>query len=187
MDRCYNPKCDKYRYYGGRGITVSDQWKVFENFVSDMGSKPFPKATLERIDNSQGYGLWNCRWASQKEQARNTRSNHVLCSKGKRQCISAWAEETGIPAARIYARKRLGWNDDDAIFVPRDEVVIEFNGEKKPLREWAAIVGLKPTTLWYRIKIARWPINAALLTPRMTHRECALFTGHKPTTQPKET
>lgn len=80
VSRCtkeYNPA---YPRYGGRGITVCDQWlgkEGFQTFLNDMGEKPH-NHTLERIDNERGYGPDNCRWATPKEQAANTRHINLL-------------------------------------------------------------------------------------------------------------
>ena len=73
VQRCRNPKCREYSYYGGRGITVCNRWLKFENFLTDMGERP-TGTTIDRIDNSKGYFLENCRWATAKQQARNTRT-----------------------------------------------------------------------------------------------------------------
>jgi hypothetical protein len=101
--RCFAKTNPKYQSYGARGITVCDRWLKFENFYTDMGAKPDGR-TLDRIDNNGNYCKENCRWATPKEQARNTRRNHMVTHKGRTQCISAWAEEIGIPAMNLFYR-----------------------------------------------------------------------------------
>ena len=78
MQRCTNPNHVWFRRYGGRGITVSERWREYANFLADMGLRPAGKS-LDRIDNSQGYCAENCRWATAKEQATN-RDRKVVAS-----------------------------------------------------------------------------------------------------------
>lgn len=73
-NRCLNKNCDDYkRYYGSKGITIDPRWDEFQNFLEDMGPKPSPSHSVERIDNSLGYGPDNCKWATKKEQSSNRR------------------------------------------------------------------------------------------------------------------
>lgn len=112
--RCFNHAHTQYHHYGGRGITVCARWLVFETFFHDMGVCP-PQHSLDRIDNDGPYSPDNCRWATQKEQMRNTRSNHMLVIDGTTLCLAEWAELAGVSADCIRGRLRLGWTPQEAI------------------------------------------------------------------------
>jgi hypothetical protein len=72
LQRCLNPNNTRFRYYGGRGITVCQRWLIFENFLADMGERP-AGLSIDRKDNDGNYELGNCRWATQSQQVANRR------------------------------------------------------------------------------------------------------------------
>lgn len=95
------------RDYTERGITVCDRWLKFENFLSDMGERPEGK-TLDRIKNSLGYSLDNCRWATRSEQQQNTRRTRMLTYQGVTMCKKDWAKRLGITSPGLSGRlKRM--------------------------------------------------------------------------------
>ncbi len=76
IGRCENESLPNYPNYGGRGIKVCERWKVFVNFLEDMG-EPGHGLSIDRIDNSKGYEPGNCRWATPAQQAQNKRSSVI--------------------------------------------------------------------------------------------------------------
>jgi hypothetical protein len=117
--RCNNPKNNRFATYGARGIAVCRRWEVdFLNFLTDMGRRPSPKHTLERIDNDQGYFPENCRWATRKEQARNRRSSRFLEFDGQTRTSAEWSELTGISQGTLHARLKAGWPVERALSEP---------------------------------------------------------------------
>jgi len=115
IQRCNNPNNKRYKDYGGRGIRVCEAWLKFENFIKDMGEKP-EGLTLDRIDNNDDYCPENCRWATRKEQQRNTRINRLITINGITKCIAEWCEIRKLPYARVWQRiYNLYWTPKEAL------------------------------------------------------------------------
>lgn len=118
LNRCSNPAYVGYKNYGGRGITVCDQWKRFENYYADMGDPPSASHSLHRINNDGPYSPENCKWADSKEQANCTTRSVYLTLNGITKTATLWAEEVGINPKTIQKRKRDGWSDERALTEP---------------------------------------------------------------------
>lgn len=106
--RCHNPKCAHYEKYGGRGIAVCEEWRVFENFYLDMGDPPFPGATLERIDTNGGYNPNNVVWASVKTQNNNKRTSVRFNYKGRDYSLKELAQLSGMKESTLRVRLHRG-------------------------------------------------------------------------------
>lgn len=121
--RCLNPNCADYLKYGGRGIEICDRWLVsFENFYADMGACP-PGGSIEREDVNGNYEPGNCRWATAREQNRNTRATRLTAefvAQAKRRyadgaTVAQIARDGGFPYFTVYqALTGISWNDIEA-------------------------------------------------------------------------
>lgn len=113
--RCSNPKHKDYPSYGGRGIEVCERWQSFENFLADMGESPEGKS-IDREDVNGNYEPGNCRWATKKEQANNTRRNTPVTISGVYYPSVAMAcEKLGAPYGTVRQRISRGHSPEQAI------------------------------------------------------------------------
>lgn len=114
--RCTLVNHVEYHRYGARGITLCNRWLSYENFLADMGARP-DGTSIDRIDVNGHYEPGNCRWATDIEQARNTRSNVVLSIGGMSKCVAEWAENPlAVDAKLIYHRLKKGFPPVEAVF-----------------------------------------------------------------------
>lgn len=116
--RCTNDKHQAWSRYGGRGITVSQRWLTsFEYFLADMGERPAPGMTLDRIDNDSGYSPENCRWATYRANNNNRRSSRFISAFGETLTLAEWSRRFKINARTISVRLAKGWTAEDAVSV----------------------------------------------------------------------
>jgi hypothetical protein len=114
--RCYNPNTNCSKYYIEKGIKVCDRWlHSYENFLEDMGARPSPKHSIDRIDGNKNYEPSNCRWATAREQMNNVSSNILITINGETKTPRQWSDITGINCNVIYGRIKAGWNPERAI------------------------------------------------------------------------
>jgi len=131
MQRCTSPNNKKYDDYGGRGISVCDEWHDFAKFREwamangyDESAEQW-KCTLDRRDNDGNYCPENCRWVDMMEQGQNKRNNVVLTHRGESLTLSEWSRKLGIGYNTLHARIfRHGWSVDLALSTP---VQIQFS------------------------------------------------------------
>lgn len=118
--RCNNPNCKNFHNYGGKGITVCDEWKnSFEAFCEWAMKSGYEEGlTIDRIETDGNYEPGNCRWTSQKVQQNNRSNNRKICVNGTCHTLGEWSEITGLKISTIWARLQSGWSDEDAITKP---------------------------------------------------------------------
>lgn len=120
--RCESPKNPQFKNYGARGISVCERWQTFANFIADMGAKPSPKHSIDRIDNDGDYEPQNCRWADRRTQQKNRRNAVYVTIEGQRYWATDLAEKVGVKTDTIIERAAKG--------LPLKKVL-----SKKPLRD----------------------------------------------------
>lgn len=172
--RCYcegNPRWDRY---GGRGIKVCDRWRnSFPAFLADMGMRPSPAHSIDRINNDGDYEPGNCRWATRIEQGRNT-SRCVPVGDIARS-ISEAAEISGVKQGNIRARINRGLPVETVIApgsLEKHRVIVGPDGSHRTLAEWARVSGVAASTILWRIK-SGWDEGIAASTGKThKHRPC---------------
>ena len=116
--RCRNPGDSRFNSYGGRGIAVCERWlgrQGFAHFLADMGPRPSPGHSLDRIDVNGNYEPGNCRWATKEQQDNNKRATVMVEYDGRMMPAAAWSKELGIKLKTITARVRRGFRGARAL------------------------------------------------------------------------
>lgn len=121
--RCENPKHNAYKNYGGRGITVCEEWHDFETFKKWVEeTKPYENATVDRIDNNKGYSPQNCRWVDMSIQANNRNNNLSISYNGETHNLMEWSKILDFDYKRVHNRmNKLGWSFEKSIATPVEE------------------------------------------------------------------
>jgi len=119
--RCYNPNDKHFYRYGGRGITVCEEWRQsFEAFREWANANGYTdELTIDRIENNKGYSPENCRWATAKTQSNNRSTNRLLTFNGETKTLAQWSEEAGMKPRTLTRRlDRWKWSIADALTIP---------------------------------------------------------------------
>lgn len=163
--RCYNKNSVNYKYYGGKGIRICDEWlNDFESFYRwsiDNGYKE--NLTIDRLDGNKNYEPSNCKWSTKEEQSYNRSMSVKLTLNGETKHLTQWANELNIDKKILSWRYNNGWTDEEILTRPRDfkEKKLTYNGETHSMSEWARILDIKVATISYRIKNG-WSVEDTL-------------------------
>lgn len=118
-ERCTNPNHMHFRCYGGRGIRVCDRWiHSFPSFFSDMGRRPSPEHSLDRIDADGDYEPSNCRWATHAQQAASRRNVRRISIGEVTLTMAGWSVALGGEKSLVGNRIRSGWDAVSAATTP---------------------------------------------------------------------
>lgn len=169
-NRCNNPRCKDYKYYGGKGVSVCKEWDdymVFRKWSYENGYSPNKKVSIDRIDSNGGYEPSNCRWADRETQANNMSSNHLITINGETKNLTQWAKEFGLPPKHVETRiRQYGWDEVKALSTPinNHRIYVEYDGEKRLLSDLAEEYDIKYMTLYNRLYTQGWDLKKALIT-----------------------
>lgn len=174
-DRCYNPSNKFYCNYGGRGITVCDEWLnkerisrsskgwvVFKDWALSHGYTD--ELTIDRIDNNKGYSPENCRWITLKEQMSNRRFCNLITYNGKTQSLAQWCEELHLNYWSTRSRLNIcGWSVEKAFNTHKNTrlKMITYKGRTQTLKQWCEELGLKYYTVASRLNRSGWTVEQA--------------------------
>lgn len=168
--RCFDKNSEEYHRYGGRGITICQEWlDNFTNFYNWAMENGYDKeadrgqCTIERINNDGNYEPSNCRWATQEEQAKNKNIPEVeIC--GEKHTLKEWSDITGLTVATIRQRIKYGWKDEEIISIPKEDErenkiihpkskELTYKGVTHTLVEWSKITGISNKLLSERLRM----------------------------------
>ena len=118
--RCYDENNSSYKRYGKRGIYIDPRWDTFEQFYADMGDKPSPMHSIERVDNDGPYSPENCVWETPVTQQNNRECTVKVTIKGETKTLSQWVggSKTSL-YARALMRLKSGWCAPCSVIQPK--------------------------------------------------------------------
>lgn len=110
-DRCRNPNCRKFKFYGARGVCVTPEWEKFENFYRDMGPRPSSAHSIERMDSNGNYEPSNVYWATKDQQNRTQRSTLLVSIDEMSEPMGEWGRLLGIDRSSAWTRSKKNRSD----------------------------------------------------------------------------
>lgn len=188
--RCYDPNCKAYKSYGGRGITICEEWlnpertviigthvhRVTKGFVAfkewALNNGYADNLTIDRIDVNGNYSPENCRWATPKEQQNNTRKNLLVTYKGETKTLPQWCEELGINYFRTRNRIFIQhWSVEKAFGMREDASSknITYKGKTQSIADWCRELNLSPHAVRNRLRRG-WTVEEAFETKERRYK-----------------
>jgi hypothetical protein len=165
LARCLNPAHPAYKNYGGRGISVHQDWHDFYKFLQDMGYPPTPDHSIDRVNNDHWYSKENCKWSTRGEQQSNMSSNVRVDYKGETLTISELARKVNIAPTVLLRRLKIGWSVEKACETPiHKAATIVFNGEEMTMLKASRQYNVSQGLLRARVRLG-WTIDGALNSP----------------------
>ena len=152
IERCHKPESKDYKWYGAKGVSVCDAWRDdFWRFVADVGARPSPQHSLDRVDTAGAYQPGNVRWATQLEQQRNRTNNRRYEYEGKQWTAAELAGVFGISLRLMRDRLEKGWSVEEIRSAP-------LTPGKRYVRPGARPSGYRRSSETVRrVSEARWP------------------------------
>lgn len=188
--RCYDPNCKSYKNYGGRGITICEEWlnpertviigththRVTKGFVAfkewAINNGYADNLTIDRIDVNGNYSPENCRWATPKEQQNNTRKNLLVTYKDETKTLPQWCEELGINYFRTRNRIFIQhWSVEKAFEMKEDASSknITYKGKTQSIADWCRELNLSPYAVRNRLRRG-WTVEEAFGTKERRYK-----------------
>lgn len=167
IERCTDKDSPRYKDYGGRGISICEEWlNDYDAFADWAKASGYAKGlSIDRIDNNGDYTPDNCRWVSEKQQNRNKRNTFTVEYRGDVKPLKTWCEELGLKYDTMHHRLTHGWSPEEAF---------NTSTARKSFASVCREHGLKPQLVYDRVHTLGWSMEEALNTPSLGlggHRE----------------
>jgi len=162
--RCKNKNTKNFKNYGGRGITVCEEWSKSYVTFREWALKNGYHESLEidRINNNGNYEPSNCRWVTRKENNNNRRNSRLLTINGETKRLREWCDLNKISCNTVRKRLNNGWSvEHPLLFSKRTATKITVDNETRTVEEWAALKKITVVSIYDRLKKG-WPVDATL-------------------------
>ena len=158
--RCKDPKNNRFKNYGGKGIKVCEEWKTsFKSFCFDMGNRPTERHSLDRIDNNKGYHKENCRWATPQEQARNKSTSIYIFYNGKKITLFELSIILKMPYKLLFYRYKK-WGDGERLLSKKRKLRrFYLNGKQATALELSCVLNVSIATIFRWINLKKIPLK----------------------------